>query len=262
MVHHNCLPVQGTIQARRLLKQERQRKQQLREELEKRKILEVNGIPEEHFLRKRRLLEFQAMLENYRKKKEERSVSIVEKLLREERLKKQVKRKHAHEQSEFTLRSVSRKTPKREVITAPTGSRSPGFRGKEADSTVPDEGVAEERGDVGSSGSSSPAEDMLGDCEHTLRDKALMNIVEPEIRGLWESTPLRAGHGVQLESSDKEGVDGVTRADRELAFKQKASKTEILIMKKAMEKLKGSKIQEQVAAGRKFKASVCIYQHH
>lgn len=222
--------------------------------MEKKKILEVNGVPEEHFLRKKRLLEFQSMLENYRKKQEERSVSIVEKLLKEEKLKQQTKRKHAHEQSEYTLQNVSRKAPKRDILTAPSDSR-----GKHTDSTVPDEGFAEEGGDAGSSGMSSPTDDMLGDCEQMLRDKALMNIVEPEIPGLWESTPQAAEPGMPLEVSDREGVNGGERAEKELDFKQKASKAEILIMKKAMEKLKDSKVQEQVAAGRKFKASAMCH---
>lgn len=239
-LHHNYL--QGTIQAKRLLKQERERKEQVLEELERNRVLEESGVPEEHFLRKKRFQKFQGMLENFKKKKEERTLDIVEKLLKEEKLDRQAKRKHAHDPdpSEHFLHSGSRKTPKRDVLTAPSDSRG----SKEA----PEEGGARREVIEDSDLSDN---DMLGDYEHTLRDKALISIVEPEITGLWEKTPIAA-------PPPKPGTLSPVKEGelRRMASKRRASKAEVIIMKKAMEKLKDSKIQEQVAAGKKFKASV------
>jgi hypothetical protein len=216
------------------LRQEQERRQQLRDNLERKKVLEENGVPEEHFLRKKRLQEFQSMLDGYKKKKEERSLDIVEKLLREDKL----KRKHR------PVRSASRKTARREVLTAPSSTR-----GRAApDSTLPDEGGVVECDNVESSDSASDTE-VLGDCEHALQDQALVTIVEPEIRGLWDKHPT-----VIVSPKPGPGEVGEEEASQHQADRRKASKAEILIMKKAMEKLKDSKIQEQVAAGKKFKA--------
>ena len=77
------------MQARQILKKKREQKEEMELELEKKRILENDGIPEEHFLRKKRLEEFQEKVENYKKKHKERRLDIVEKLVREEKLNKQ-----------------------------------------------------------------------------------------------------------------------------------------------------------------------------
>ena len=234
-----------------MLRREQNRRLQLKQEREREDIVEQHGVPEEHFLRKKRLDEFLHTSESNKKQQKDRRLHIVQKLLREEKVKRQVKRKHAP-LSDQTLTTTSKKK-KRRSLTAPLGGKE---EEEEVDQVVEGKDKVEKREGAGLSDDSMSDTEMLAECKQVLRDKALTNIVEPEIRGLWDKTPalkLRpssadtVGGGELQEASSTDTQHGVAR--------RKASKAELRILKKAMEKLKSSKVQEQVAAGKKFKAS-------
>lgn len=241
-------PLQGTIQAQQLLKQEREKKRQISVEQEKSKILEENGVPEEHFLRKKRLQQFQSMLETFKKKQKERKLDIVQKLLREEKSKRPRQEKE---------QSTSNKHRKRPALTAPSGPRHQKVNtGSKVDGTT----------EQAMSDLTCDTEQLV--CKDPVKDTPPVDMVEPEIRGLWDKKgkedmwESRVSPGdrrftigalrksVSEEDSSQEECSGMGRP-----VKRDMSKAELRIMKKAMEKLRRSRVHDQIAAGRKFKAS-------
>lgn len=216
----------------------------MEEELERSKVVKENGIPEEHFLRKQRFQQFQSKVSTYKSQQEERKLEIVEKLLEEGKLKRQAKKRLAQERSEHAAKHAGRRNPpKKRTLTAPLVEH--------ADSSIPEQGHggADGKDEVLSSDSSSDAE-MFTVCDYLLKDGTIM---EPEIRGLWDEAPAAVSAGTGLTPQE-----GGSREGPHLPSKRKASKAELRIMKKAMEKLKSSKVQDQIAAGKKFKARLFI----
>lgn len=259
-----CRPLfpQGTIQARLLLKQEKAQQKQAVEEAERKRVLEEGGIPEEHMLRQQRLEQFQDMLTLFKQKQQERKLGIVEKLLREDKLNKQAKGL-AKEVSQPSSEKRKMMKVRRNSVTAPTSSSTlvehapPGRKEEE-------ESKRKQRGQEESSASASDTDDPPAD---TLHSKHVVTIVEPEIRGLWDQTapPPFAPHRVGGQGSSEPPAAAVGEGSvlegggegsaQEEGRKKEQSKAEVMIMKKAMEKLKRSKITKQVAAGREFKVS-------
>ncbi len=249
---------QGTIQAKLLLKQEKEQKQQALEEADRRRILEEKGVPEEHFLRRQRLEQFQNMLTLFKEKQKERKLNIVDKLLKETKASKRGLTKEVSQPT--NTRSDKQTKVKRGSLTAPSSS-----------STLTDRPPLPSGQDVEmkrlqeSPTSASDTEEPPSD---TLHSRHVVTIVEPEIRGLWDGwdTPAVLEGGRGSESSAHPGVAGGTSGEVESSTlgggsmkggrKKEPSKAQLMIMKKAMEKLKRSKISKQIAAGREFK----VYQ--
>lgn len=229
-----------------LLKQEKELKQKNLEELERKTILEEKGIPEEHFLRKKRFQQFQTMLENFKKKQEERKLNIVEKLLKEEQFNKQTKLTSSREQS---YRSKPKKKKHSRVsLTAPSHD-SIGLMDKQRREALEQ---------VSTSESDSDLQDEGIPC-HALSAKQMNNVMEPEIRGLWDRslapTALTTAGLSPVKSASVLEKEGSTVSNRKLSkpVKKKTSKMEVQMMEKAMEKLRKSKVLKQIAAGREFK---------
>lgn len=246
---------QGTIQAQLLLKQKRDQKQQSLYEAERKRVLQEKGIPEEHFLRKKRLKQFQSMLERFKKKQEERKLDIVDKLIMEDKLNKRAKKKLPHDDSPHSKPSKTKKREKRKSLPAPSGSNSTETN---TDTNTDANTEAEIQGiDLQSSGSTSDTEELTG--SHLLYGKHPTTVVEPEIRGLWEALTPVSKREVSLinRSGDGTAEDGEGNSDdrQGRSVKMEPSKAELLILKKAMEKLRKNKISKQIAAGREFKVT-------
>ena len=232
-----------------MLKQKKVLKQQAEEEEERKKILEEKGVPEEHFLRKQRLEQFQSMLSLFKQKQKERKLNIVEKLLREDKLNKQ---------SQPGLHKGHTKTSGRR--TKAKESSNPALLSSNKLASDGGSGDVELQGLQESSSSDSDTEKLTPD---TPQGKHMSTLIEPEIRGLWEKSPkpthlrefskpsltvtLSGGEGGSTE------VGSIPAGERTQGPKKGPSKAEVMIMKKAMEKLKRSKVSKQIAAGREFK---------
>ena len=100
------------------------------------------------------------------------------------------------------------------------------------------------------------------------RDTPPVDVVEPEIRGLWdrkarqnmwESKVAPGDRRFTIAALRKSLSEGDSSQDECSGLgrpvKRDMSKAELRIMKKAMEKLRRSRVHDQIAAGRKFKAS-------
>lgn len=244
------------MQAQQLLKQEREKKRQISVELEKNKILEENGVPEEHFLRKKRLQQFQSMLETFKKKQGERKLDIVQKLLREEKSKRPRQDKE---------QSSSNKHRKRQALTAPSGPRA-----ERAPTGNKVEMVDEATEQVMSEVTCDTEQKVVS--KTPAKDTPPVDMVEPEIRGLWDRKGKQSVWESRLSPGDRRFTIGAIGALRKSLsegdssqeecsglgrpVKRDMSKAELRIMKKAMEKLRRSRVHDQIAAGRKFKASI------
>lgn len=286
---------QGVIQAKLLLKQEEDHKKQLLHKAEKNKILEEKGVPEEHFLRKKRLQQFQDMLEQFKKKQEEKRLDIVEKLVREEKLNKQLKNKESQVKSRYstTKGSGSRRKKISETLSAletgtnintdPITSRSD--TNTDVNTNTNTDYATNTEGERASEGkekvtcsTDQPPSDYSSDTEppltsHPPPSKKITSVIEPEIKGLWDTLSPRdaitrswgqktagvnsgrveLGVGARGEEGKGEGTS--SDHTQPILPKKEPSKAEMQLLKKAMEKLKKSKIRKQIAAGKEFKVT-------
>lgn len=242
--------------------------------------MEDSGIPEEYFLRKKRLQQFQDMLEQFKKKQEERKFEIVEKLIKEEKMNKQMKKTVSQEQSYHSKSTGVRRKRIRESLAAPTGASGETSTDISTDAhtdTDPNtnidantdtntEGMANEEEGPESPGEQHSPSESTSDTEEPINGGGVgkTSVVEPEIRGLWE--PLGRHKGVwspgKHAGGSGDGEEGAGEGSggdgQEKALKREASKAEVQMMKKAMDKLRKSKITKQIAAGKEFKVSLHV----
>lgn len=215
-----------------MLKREKEKKKKKQDDAEREKIIASGGNPDEVFLRRKRLAEFEKSREDFKKRQEQRQLEIVSQLLEEDKVKKRMEKlyskPHWHERQELP-HPTKRKTGKR------LGRKSKARLAvsHDEDDTIgvldePDKGEG-----VGSSDEEAPGhQDDDGITLTPLHDEVL---AEPEIRGLWEDNPV----------IKKQSHDG--------GVKREMSKAEMEMMRTAMEKLRRSVVVKQVAAGREFK---------
>ncbi len=218
------------MQAKQLLRRERERQQKGREEAERRRILENRGNPEEVFLRRRRMEQFQDKLEEYKKRQKERKLDIVAKLLKEDRATKQV----GHLQLPTVLSSAKKRRKRR-------GTRPPPPLLQEV---APGDHQVEPKS-LDSDLSEDEDEESI-----SLNTKNIKIIIEPEIKGLWEKqTPTTEPGGGGGGSGG--GGDSGGAVEEKSSFVR--SKAEEKMMKEAMTKLRKNIIVKQMAAGKEFK---------
>ena len=239
--------LQDTIQAQSLLHRERE---QRKEEEEMRRLLAQGEDVEVEAVRKKRTQQFQAKLDKFQKKQQQRKVEIVARLLREEHTLKHTLKHTAPEPGHHTVRDTHLKRRKRREEEEEEDVKMSCSTSTTAGKTTVDslqfiqtrqrdrEEVAEFKnippGKVVSSlGLSSSAGDGM----------------QPEIRGLWEEA---ADKPPSIRMTQSEGGDGGGDGGG-LVRKKAVNKTEVCMMQTAMEKLKESIIRKQVAAGREFK---------
>lgn len=255
-----------------MLKQEQARKQQAEKEEERKRVIEENGIPEEYFLRQKRVKQFQDMLEQFKRKQEERRFDIIEKLVKEEKLNKKIKK----EKKQLQERSFHSKASSRKMEQTLTPHNTTTDISTVAFSVNPDTTTTiSERLETETvttqqdlkprppSGSTSDAENIAND----VVERKLPSMVVPEIRGLWEpahpdkgaESPggITSGLGAKEEREGQgEGTEGGSGEERgRTTMKKTASKATELMMEKAMDKLRKSRVTKQIAAGREFKVS-------
>ena len=231
--------------------------------MEKKEVLEDNGIPEEYFLRKKRLQQFQDMLKQFKKKQEERKFDIIEKLIKEERMNKEQKQRQS--QVKPTIQRKGGRVPRRAtdigfsgvhleaVHAALTGTRLEA--GPERREGEEEKGKGEEEG-----GQRLPPSEPSSDTEELAdyfkrRKPTTASVIEPEIRGLWDQQQQASGGGGKEGGEEGGGEEGGSTSD-DRPLKREKSKAEITMMENAMDKLRKSKITKQIAAGKEFKVSL------
>ena len=233
------------MKAQQLLKQEKQHRQFVKDEEERKKILEENGNPEEVFLRRKRMQQFKEKLAEYKKRQRDRKLDIVARLLSEENSIRKRKKQNLAKKKE-----KKQKIQQAQVAEPLTTSSKDKDAVEEVDSSR-----------IGAQLSSEIHSDLYNDGTvvepHPLMD---CNIIEPEIRGLWDKTSVI--DKVSLPSKSDESM-----LEREWSTKllgedfkwenRKSSKTEQMMMKEAMGKLRKSIIIKQVAGGKEFKVVIC-----
>ena len=206
------------------------------------------------------------MLTLFKQKQQERKLNIVEKLLREDKKRGGLTKEISQP---VKTSSVKKKKVKRGSVTAPSSSSMLAERPPAVEGSGQDVGV------ISVQDSSESASDNEELPIRTLTHKHVFTIVEPEIKGLWDKTAPTGviGGGVtellagSVAGTSRKGagdadvstLDGETARDMK---KREASKAQIMIMKKAMEKLKRSKISKQVAAGKEFKVSTYTFHSY
>ena len=249
---------QGTIQALQVLKSEQNKKIKELEKRERERIVADGGNPEEVFLRRQRADQFEKERQKFKEQQDQRQLEIVTRLLEEERVQKRLKKDQS--KSHWHGRQKTKPHPSKKNLVDGGKSRR---KRNEVDSEL--SGTGDERdGDEGEGGDGSEIEVTFededkvrrpdkgssssdeGDGSEKVDDITLEaldeeNLLEPEIKGLWETAPV---------IKKKESV----HADvGEARMKREKSKAEIEMMQRAMEKLKKSAIITQVAGGREFK---------
>lgn len=212
-----------------MLKSETAKKKAARELIERERILSKGGNPDQIFLRKQRVKSLELSKEAFLKKQTERQVEIINKLLEEEKkLKKAEKtfsKSHWHSRQEcpHPTKRLSRKKPHRVKYIAHTSD----IQEDNIPSSSTSDEVIHEKNDNKAvqykveTSATKPAVSTIG------VDEA--NLVEPDIRGLWEG---------QSSPSVRSKEQSKIKAEK---------------MTVAMEKLKKSIVRKQVVTGREFK---------
>ena len=254
------LLLQGTVQALRLLRDERNKKRKVHEEQLRNQALREGRDPDEMMLRRKREGEESEKWAEFEKNRRRRHVEIVSRLIEEENMKKKSEKmaEKAHWQGRWSQDETHRtRDSEIENHTRPRFvSDKPGKSGGDKGVNPVISGTDEVDRSVDSSSDDDDddvAEFVSGEGEIGVGD----SLARPEIDGLWSAMPTHTkveeremfgkdeeeGEGVRGEGVRGEGVRG------------ERSKLEEKMMKDVVSNLRQSIVRKQVAAGREFKVS-------
>ena len=243
---HNIDASQSTIQALQMLREEESKKMKESEKKERNRIIAEGGNPEEVFLKRQRASQFEREKQKFKEKQDQRQLEIVMRLLEEDKIKKRLRKEDS--KSHWHGRQKTRPHPsKRNLIEKKKRKNEAVDESKGADEEREETEMEvrfDEEANVGKpAGKESSSDEEFGvdkmDAFATLDPLDMESVLEPEIKGLWETAPL-----VKKESVHTGEGGGV---------KKEKSKMELEMMKRAMDKLKKSAIIKQVAGGKEFK---------
>ncbi len=209
------------------------KKREAAEEQERKRVLAEGGDPDEAILRKRKIESFELTREAFLKKKNERQVEIVNKLLAEEKaLKKseaRLSKSHWHNRSDgphHSKKQLSKGTHRGKQLP-------PTIIDDEDTPTIIDSIERTISEDIDTKIEPVPPQQPPSPAEgRTILEDDTRTLVEPEIRGLWDKSQKSTN-----------------------TVKKDRSKMEEKMMQEAMNKLKKSNVTKQVVAGREFKVS-------
>ena len=259
------LLLQGTVQALRLLREERNKKRKVCEEQLRNQALREGRDPDEMMLRRKREGEESKKWAEFEKNRRRRHVEIVSRLIEEEKMKKKSEKmaEKAHWQGRWSQDETHRtRDSEIENHTRPRFvSDKPGKSGGDKGVNPVISGTDEVDRNVGSSSDDDDndvAEFVSGEGEIGVGD----SLARPEIDGLWSAMPTHTkveerevfgqeeeeGEGVRGEGVRGEGVRGEGGG-------RERSKLEEKMMKDVVSNLRQSIVRKQVAAGREFKVS-------
>ena len=250
---------QATIQAQQVLKHEWSKKQKELEKRERERILSEGGNPEEVFLMRKRVSEFEREQKKFKARQNERQLEIVTKLLEEEKKLKRLEKerskshKHGRQKSKPHLPKgdlCADKKKKSEVIHKQSGA---GERGADPLLKVTfEEGDEDKQLRKDLSSDEDPGMEMVDAGELDQLDGE--SLLEPEIRGHWETAPVVSQ---KSDGASQPQDEGAGKREGE-GVKRERSKAEVEMMQRAMDKLKKSAIIKQVAGGKEFKVCTRI----
>ena len=252
------LLLQGTVQALRLLREERNKKRKVCEEQLRNQALREGRDPDEMMLRRKREGEESKKWAEFEKNRRRRHVEIVSRLIEEEKMKKKSEKmaEKAHWQSRWSQDETHRtRDSEIENHTRPRFvSDKPGKSGGDKGVNPVISGTDEVDRSVDSSSDddvADVAEFVSGEGEIGVGD----SLARPEIDGLWSAMPThtKVEEREVFGKDEEEGVRGEgggwERGGRE------RSKLEEKMMKDVVSNLRQSIVRKQVAAGREFKVS-------
>ena len=226
-----------------LVKEQERRRTKLLSE-ERSQILSEGGNPDEVFLTRQRLKEFERNKEHFQKKKKHKELVIVTRLLEERKTAERNEAKLAkpYWQGREEATRISTKPGKRKktrkIKPTLTSNRDEDVPGEITTNKAKGAVITEPL--PSSSDEDIAAKTFGGHAKGQQKDGEIESLAEPEIRGLWEGAPV-----VKKQSTQRLADGG--------GIAKEPSKAEREMMQTAMEKLKKSAIIKQVAAGREFK---------
>ena len=249
------LLLQGTVQALRLLREERNKKRKVCEEQLRNQALREGRDPDEMMLRRKREGEESKKWVEFEKNRRRRHVEIVSRLIEEENMKKKSEKmaEKAHWQGRWSQDETHRtRDSEIENHTRPRFvSDKPGKSGGDKGVNPVISGTDEVDRSVDSSSDddvADVAEFVSGEEEIGVGD----SLARPEIDGLWSAVPTHTKvEEREMFGKDEEEGEGV----RGEGGGRERSKLEEKMMKDVVSNLRQSIVRKQVAAGREFKVS-------
>lgn len=228
------------------------KKEKMKEDLERQKLISMGENPDEVLTRRKRIRQFERDKEAFERKQREREIEIVNKVILEE---KQMKRRY-QQQPQLWPDNRPRRVPRKR--SKPRFAPSSGSESMEYGADVEDTGgkisyigkvSTDDEGEFSPYGATNRDDDReTTEDDEVAKDESGIqhdegeeeNLAKPEFKGLWEQEEIQ-------EDVDKPA--NWKTSTREY------SKYEQGMMKNALSKQKQSIVQKQVAAGREFKGA-------